>query len=121
VVLDGARTDEQPDGDLRIGQPVPGHPGYLGFLGFLRGQLGRGLDRTPAGGLPDGPRFTPGPLGESVHPHRLTAGACLTVAAGSASRDRNAGEARCRPGFRGLAFTHARPGQSGIVVAPNNP
>ncbi|HJZ04225.1 MAG TPA: hypothetical protein VJ305_26195 [Streptosporangiaceae bacterium] len=50
------------------GQPVPGRPGYLGFL---RGQLGRGLDRSPAGGFPDGARFAPGPLGESVHPHCL--------------------------------------------------
>ena len=36
VVLDGARADEQPGADLRVGQAVAGQPRDLGLLG---GQL----------------------------------------------------------------------------------
>jgi len=59
---------------------------------------------------------------ESISPRRDWAwGRFQTVAAGSASRYRNVGGGALATRFRGLAFTHARPGQSGIVVAPNNP
>jgi hypothetical protein len=32
VVLDRARADEQPGGDLGVGQAIPGQPGDLGLL-----------------------------------------------------------------------------------------
>jgi prefoldin subunit 5 len=41
VVFDGARTDEQPGADFRVGVPVAGQPGDLGVL---RGRLQGGLD-----------------------------------------------------------------------------
>jgi len=49
VVPDGARTEEQPRGDLGVGQAVAGQPRDLGFL---RGQLGAGVNGVPAGVSP---------------------------------------------------------------------
>ena len=58
VVLHRAGADEQPGGDLRIGQAVPGQPGDLGLLG---GQLAAGRHGALAGGLPGSRQLAAGP------------------------------------------------------------
>src|SRR5215468_3289275 len=68
VVFDGAGADEQPGGDLPVGQ-VPGRqPGDLLLLG---GEHLRGPGAARAGPLAGGAELGPGPGGESFHADRV--------------------------------------------------
>src|SRR5260370_26948929 len=73
VVLDGARADEQPGADLRIGQAVAGQPRDLRLLGGQRRTGPAARAGAAAGarghGLAGGRQLAPGPLGESLHAH----------------------------------------------------
>ncbi len=68
MVLDRARTEEQPGADLQVRQAVAGQPRDLALLG---GQLAGGLYGAFAGGLAGGRQLTAGPLGERLHAHRV--------------------------------------------------
>src|SRR6516162_1936024 len=59
VVLDGARADEQPGADLRVGQAVAGQAGDLGLLG---GERVTRFNSALAGGLAGGGQLAAGPL-----------------------------------------------------------
>src|SRR6267378_6841453 len=67
VVLDRARTDEQPGADFRVREAVAGEPGDLSLLS---GQLVPGLDGALADFLASGQELAPGPIGERLHAHR---------------------------------------------------
>ena len=68
MVLDGARADEQPGTDLRVGQAVTGQPCHLGLLSGQR-------VISPAHSLADclarGEQLAPGSFGECPGAHRL--------------------------------------------------
>src|SRR5690348_15754121 len=68
VVFDCARADVQAGPYLRVRQTVAGK---RGDLGLLLSQLALGADVALAGPFPRRPELPPGPLGESVHAHRL--------------------------------------------------
>jgi hypothetical protein len=67
VVLDRARADEQPGGDLLIREAVIGEPGDLHLL---RGELAARPDGAFAHRLAGGLQLSTGPLGEPLHAHR---------------------------------------------------
>jgi hypothetical protein len=75
VILDRPRADEQPGGDLRVGQAVPGHPRHLSLPGRQRrpgpGRSWGGLDGPVGHGLTRVAQLTAGPLGERLDPDRL--------------------------------------------------
>src|SRR5262245_33520133 len=58
VVLDGAGADEQPGGDLPVGQVLGDQPGDLLLL---RGEHRRGLGAARAGPLAGGAQLADGP------------------------------------------------------------
>jgi len=64
VVVDGARADEQPGGDLLVGEAFTGQ---AGDLRLLRGEHVLCLDAALAGPLAGGAQFGPGPVGERLH------------------------------------------------------
>jgi hypothetical protein len=64
VVLDRARAQEQPGGDLRVGQATGGQPGDLCLL---RGQLYRSGDGGLAGSPAGGPQLAAGPADVCFH------------------------------------------------------
>jgi hypothetical protein len=75
VIPDRPRADEQPGGDLRVGQAVPGQPRHLSLLGRQRrpgpGRSWGGLDGPVGHGLTRVAQLTAGPLGERLDPDRL--------------------------------------------------
>src|SRR5215470_18544196 len=68
VVFDGAGADEQPGGDLPVGQVLGDQPGDLLLLG---GEHLRGLGAARAGPLAGGAQLGPGPGGERRHAHLI--------------------------------------------------
>src|SRR5215475_9614580 len=68
VVFDGAGADEQPGGDLPVGQ-VPGD--QPGDLLLLRGEHLRGSGAARAGPFPGGAQLAAGAGGERRHAHRV--------------------------------------------------
>src|SRR6516162_5385585 len=71
VVLDGAGADEQPGGDLPVGQVLGDQPGDL-FL--LRGEHLRGFGAAWAGPLARGAQLGSGPARERLHAYRIEHG-----------------------------------------------
>src|SRR5258708_8252618 len=85
VGLYGARAEDQPGADFRVGQPVAGQPGDLGLP---CGQLNRGGGGAGAGGLAGGPQLGPGSFGACFHAHRFQhamGGAQLLPSGGAAA------------------------------------
>jgi hypothetical protein len=122
VVLDGARAEEQPGCDLRVGQPVPGEPGYLGLLG---GQFVTSVSRVPGtsgqspSGLPGSAQLAASTVGECVHAdgieHGVSRAQLVTRFAAAACAAQPFSEQQVRTGQVGAQAGTGQPGDRLLV------